>query len=299
MKLSLAVLALTLSSSIFAQTFDDNTARDNRIKELINSNAASKCADGSAKVYQDMGYLKVNIDRPYIAKSEQQVFVTITPKPQGNHVELYYCPIRNISMQGGQQKSVNIPLAQYSYNLGELRKIDNCEYSDILSGRVGLVFQGMSPIYVDLRPIRGTQDEQKEYGKLCGDKVKPKSKVGDEACVEAKPTVTSELTEQVSETLKKKFNCDMRDLVTGQMLLGGGLSVSVDEVNKKAEVISRVIAPGAQDRVEQVLGLQQGTSKYSGVNEGTRSSFELLDQNSGILTQTFGSTTRAYSCRVK
>ena len=302
MKLSFALMTLALTSSLFAQTYDDNPERDKRIESLITTHAASKCADGSAKVFLDGGYLSVKIDRPYIAKTDQQVFVVITPRPEGNKVGIYYCPVRNIYMENGKQKSVNVPLDYFQYNLGQLRKSETCDFSDILSGTINLTFRGSRPVTLALRPVMGNEKEKAEYKKLCSDKNKQTTKVQDVICLpEDSKTEPGKLTEQVSESLKKKFSCDPRDLISGQMRVGAGTSVYVDEINKKAEIATQVVYPGAKEKIDRVLNLQEGTSRYELSADNRKSSFEIVGQGAGILTETITyngkTTTEVLSCK--
>lgn len=279
-------LLLVLSTSAFAQTFDDNPGRDKRIQTLINSSKVSKCADGSAKVYQDMGYIRGNFDRAYIAKSNENVFLTITPRPEGNKVDLYYCPVKSVYFQNGQQKKVNVPLAFYSYNLGQLRNSDNCDFSDILNGSVDLTFQGSGTFRVQLRPVMASAAEMAEYKKLCV-QGEQSARVQDVVCETGDETPTSVLTEQISSTLKKKYSCDMRDLISGQMLIGGAYSIKIDDINKKAQLLTIGSFPGAKEQLDSELKLQQGTSRYELSDRRGNQSFELLDTNTGILTQSF------------
>lgn len=176
MKTTYFFLFLILSVSAFAQPFDDDPARDERIKSIINKSAVSKCPDGSAKEKLDMGKINITIDAAYIAKTNNQDFVTITPRPSGNFVELYYCAPKRIIWENGKQRTESIPVDTFRYDLGYLSKRENCDFSDIRSGVIQLRFKGLAyPAILNVRPIINTQAEETEYKKLCSEKIRSKS----------------------------------------------------------------------------------------------------------------------------
>lgn len=127
--------------------------------------AVSKCADGSKQEIQKMGRLNRQFNFTYIAKSNNQDFVTISPD---GSVNLYYCAPKRIIYVNGRQKQESIPVDSYSFNLGNLKDRANCDFSDILSGTVSLRFKGSYyQTNITVRPILGTDAEKNEYKKLC------------------------------------------------------------------------------------------------------------------------------------
>lgn len=286
---SLALLGLFTTAAWGQGVVLTQQDRDNsEVLNLINKASINKCPAGYKKEFLKMGRLNIQIDASYVAKSDNQDFVTVLPKADGsNEVGLHYCAPTRVAWKNGKQVNESIPVEHYSFRLGNLRKRDNCAFSDIQAGTVELRLQGSYyPMRIQLRPILGTEAEKKEYKKLCDNRSRS-AKIQDDQviCDNPEDSEISDLTNDVSEVVKKEYSCDIEDLISGHSVIGAGTKVRLDGVKKVAEIITIAGYPPFDERVTSVLKKDTKSSSYRFATQNMQESFKLEDGDSGIFTR--------------
>jgi len=172
MKVFSLLFILTCSFNAFSQglTFDPHFDKKAKVEKIILDESASKCHDGSAKLRKSLGNLNESYPAIYVAKSNTQEFLVLSPNATGgSSIELFYCPQKILVWENGKQVSKALEITHYNFKFRNLLEKKNCDFSD-MSGVVELRYQNQyMPHTIQLRPLVGNEQEQKAYAKYCSE----------------------------------------------------------------------------------------------------------------------------------
>ena len=81
-------------------------------------------------------------------------------------------------------------------------------------------------------------------------------------CLIKQASDISPLTDQITDALKVKYTCSIKNIINGQYLMGSGTNIYVDSVNGTAEVTSIAGFPPFQETTESVLKKEINNNDY-------------------------------------